>query len=137
MTKQCTAELVLRRCARLGFRPEPEVAEWAAEEIDRLRAEIARIKRTVAFQEKTYLEQHGGSWGKCKYQAEADELREVLELLMMDEWGYRETEAPDVQDVLVERGILVERPAPQSFRDEWDADTWFVFRWSTDEEERP
>jgi hypothetical protein len=39
-------------------------------------AEYERLKRTVDFQEQTYLEQHGGSWGKCYYQAENERLRE-------------------------------------------------------------
>lgn len=66
----------------------------------------------------------------ARLEAERHEMREVLELLMMDEWGYRETEAPDVQEVLTARGILVERPAPPNVRDEWDSATWMVFRWS-------
>jgi len=91
----------------------PEAAAPWNREIDRLQAKLAELE------------------------AERNEMREVMELLMMDEWGYRETEAPDVQDALTERGILVERPAPQSFREEWDADTWFVFRWSDEAGEVP
>jgi predicted RNase H-like HicB family nuclease len=32
--------------------------------------ELERLKRTVAFQEKQYLEMHGGSWGECKYKSQ-------------------------------------------------------------------
>lgn len=45
---------------------------------DRLAAELDNLKRTVAFQEEQYLKAHGGSWGKCKYQAEAETLAAEL-----------------------------------------------------------
>jgi hypothetical protein len=52
------------------------VGRWI--EVVDLRAEYERLKRTVNFQEKTYLKHHGGSWGKCKYQAENERLRSDL-----------------------------------------------------------
>ena len=36
------------------------------------------LERTVEFMEREYLEQHGGSWGKCKYQAEVERLNHEL-----------------------------------------------------------
>lgn len=49
-------------------------------ERDALRDEFERLKRTVALQEQTYLKHHGGSWGKCKYQAERDALLAALKI---------------------------------------------------------
>jgi hypothetical protein len=65
----------------------------------------------------------------AELERERDELRDVIELLIIDEWGYREPAAPDVQDLLTERGILVEAPAPERYREEWDSPTWYVLRW--------
>lgn len=61
---------------------------------------------------------------------ERNRLREAVENVMFDEWGYRESEAPDMQDELTRLGLLVEVPADEDFKREWDADTMLTFAWS-------
>ena len=41
--------------------------------------ELERLKRTVKFMEDEYLNAHGGSWGKCKYQTENELLRSIIQ----------------------------------------------------------
>lgn len=40
--------------------------------------ELDRFKQTVAFSEDQYLKAHGGSWGKCKYQAQVEDAESAL-----------------------------------------------------------
>ena len=47
-------------------------------ENQRLREEYARLERTMEFQGKLYLENHGGSWGTCKYKLEIEHLLAAL-----------------------------------------------------------
>lgn len=43
----------------------------------RLADDLRRLQDTVKFQEDQYLKSHDGSWGKCKYQIENEELRKA------------------------------------------------------------
>jgi hypothetical protein len=52
-------------------------------------------------------------------------LREVLMHLCPAEEGFTEA-----FDYLIERGLLVEVPADEAYREEWDSDTMHVWRWS-------
>jgi len=46
------------------------------------------------------------------------------------EWAFPASEGfTEAFDGLVERGLLVEVPASEEYRAEWDADTMFVWAW--------
>jgi len=61
-------------------------------------------------------------------QAERDKLRQALE------WIWREMAQGgpadiDTQDTLENLGLLVEVPADEQFKQDWDADTMYVLAW--------
>jgi len=58
-----------------------EANRLLVEELTNLKDVFARLQRTVKFQEAEYLENHGGSWGKCKYQAKAEHLQKECDRL--------------------------------------------------------
>jgi len=48
-----------------------------------LQREHEVLQRTVKFMEEEYLREHGGSWGKCKWQRQVEGLREALKYAKM------------------------------------------------------
>jgi len=61
-------------------------------------------------------------------ESERDKLRQALE------WIWREMACGgpadiDTQDTLEKLGLLVEVPADEQFREDWDADTMYVLAW--------
>jgi hypothetical protein len=47
-------------------------------EKDKFQDDLERLKRTVKFTEDEYLKAHGGSWGKCKYQDQVENLTQKI-----------------------------------------------------------
>lgn len=62
--------------------------------------------------------------------AERDKLREFFESLALDVWGYSDPDGGDFQDRAVEQGLLVEVPADEAFKAEYDSDTMYTWIWS-------
>ena len=63
--------------------------------------------------------------GEREAREEVAKLRAALERLFPVDEGY--TEAFDDLEAM---GLLVEVPADEAFREEWDADTMYVWAWS-------
>ena len=60
--------------------------------------------------------------------AERDKLRQALEWIWREMMFGGPTDI-DTQDTLVTLGLLIEVPADEQFREDWDADTMFVLAW--------
>jgi hypothetical protein len=67
--------------------------------------------------------------GDTETEAERDKLREALEWIWgeMLEGGIDDL---DTQNTLEELGLLVEVPADEQFKQDWDADTMYVLAWT-------
>ncbi len=63
-------------------------------------------------------------------EAERDELREVIERICTEVWGYDDPDHGDIQDHLVDKGILVNVPASDEVRTEFECDTMYVLKWT-------
>jgi hypothetical protein len=64
-------------------------------------------------------------------EAEVQTLRSALEWACGGDSGY---EFNETWDGLVHRGLLVEVPASDEYRSEWESDTMWVWRWQAGEE---
>ena len=65
----------------------------------------------------------------AEMEAEQEPLRAALEKICSDVWGYSDIDGGEVQDYLEASGLLVEVPASDDFRAEYDCDTMFQLRW--------
>lgn len=63
-----------------------------------------------------------------KLEAERERLREALGWTANQVWEYT-LDGGTFQDEMIERGLMVEVPASERFREEWDADTMYVMAW--------
>ena len=61
---------------------------------------------------------------------ERDRLRKFVEYAMGGLWDGCEPDGCSLQDKAEELKLIEERPASQSFRDEWDCDTWYQCVWT-------
>jgi len=102
-----------------------------ADESEVLRSTVSSLRWTATtFPEDSLRQQQ---WTKRADAVEAlvaerDKLREALE------WIWREMMAGgpadiDTQDTLERLGLLVEVPADERFKQDWDADTMYVLAW--------
>lgn len=63
--------------------------------------------------------------------AERDKLRQFLESMAHDAWGLPdEIDGGDFQDRAVEQGLLVQVPADEAFKAEYDCDMMYTWSWS-------
>lgn len=60
------------------------------------------------------------------------EYRAALLWCAQHAWEGGDIDGGDFQSEMIERGILVEVPASQEFKDEWDTDVMYVVAWSDD-----
>ena len=65
-----------------------------------------------------------------KKDAEIARLREALEWIMQLAWEGCDVDGGDLQDLMTRLELLVEVPADDEHRAEYDADTMFVLAWS-------
>lgn len=65
-----------------------------------------------------------------RLRADRDRLREFFEHMAHEQWGFSEIDGGDFQDRAVEQGLLVEVPADEQFKAEFDCDVMFSFSWS-------
>ena len=79
------------------------------ERIDELETELGIRKRTTEFQEKAYLENHGGSWGECKYKTRINGMEEVLR--KVQQWG-ADARSADSYEVFQAVKLSLIDPAP-------------------------
>lgn len=61
---------------------------------------------------------------------ERDNLRKLFEHMALDAWGVPEFDGGDFQYYAVQQGLLVEVPADETFKAEYDCDVMFTFSWS-------
>ena len=62
---------------------------------------------------------------------ERDELRDAIAAIVTDSvWVGRDLDGADVQEMLEKRGLLVEVPASDEIREEFECDTMLALRWS-------
>ena len=66
----------------------------------------------------------------AELETERDTLRAAIRRICHDVWGYDDPDGGDVQDYLVEVGILIEVPASEAVREEYDCETMFTPRWN-------
>ena len=64
----------------------------------------------------------------AEIQSERDKLREALEWIWVEVLAGGMDDL-DFQNTLEELGLLVEVPADEQFREDWDADTMYVLAW--------
>ena len=64
-----------------------------------------------------------------KQRAEIQKLRDALQWCAQHAWEGGDIDGGDFQSEMIERGILVEVPASQEFKDEWDTDVMYVMAW--------
>lgn len=62
--------------------------------------------------------------------AEVTKLREALRWCAEAAWEGSSIEGYDFQDMMEREGLMVEVPADEAFREEWDSDTMYVLAWS-------
>jgi len=60
---------------------------------------------------------------------EVQRLRSALEWIGQKVWDGGDVDGGHWQDEMAKRGILVEVPAGERFREEYDCDTMFTFYW--------
>ena len=60
---------------------------------------------------------------------ERDTMREVLERMAEDCWNGNNIDGGFFQDLMVEKGLMVEVPAPPEWSEEWDSDTMYQLAW--------
>ena len=60
-----------------------------------------------------------------EFEEEVEALRAAMESLFPTEEGFTEA-----FDELARRGLIVPVPADDAFREEWDSETMYVWRWS-------
>lgn len=70
-------------------------------------------------------------------EAEVENLRGMLGYCVTDWRDGCAIDHFDFQDEMVKRGLLVEVPADEAFRDEWDVETMFVLAWTKDADATP
>ena len=58
--------------------------------------------------------------------------QDALEWCCQHSWLGGDIDGGDFQAEMIERGILIEVPASEKFREEWDEDTMFVMAWRKD-----
>ena len=56
-------------------------------------------------------------------------LRAALEEITQLAWEGADIDGGDFHELMVRRGLFVEVPASEEFKDEWDCDTMFVLSW--------
>ena len=63
-------------------------------------------------------------------EAERDKLREALEWCAREHQDGGDIDGGSWQDMMERLGLLVEVPASEAFREDWDCDTMYVLAWS-------
>ena len=61
---------------------------------------------------------------------EIQKLREVLQWCAEQAWEGSDIEVGDLQDAMLNAGLLVEVDADEDFKAEWDTDKMYVVAWS-------
>ncbi len=56
--------------------------------------------------------------------------RAALEEFAQRAWEGYDIDGGDFQEIMVKHGLMVEVPADEEFRAEWDCDTMFVLSWT-------
>lgn len=64
--------------------------------------------------------------------AERDELREVFQWCSEQVWEGLSIDGGSFQDEMERRGLMVEVPATDEFRAEYDTDVMLTWRWNSD-----
>lgn len=62
--------------------------------------------------------------------AERDNLRQFFEAMALDVWNQGDIDGAECQERAVAQGLLVEVPADEAFKAEYDRDTMFTWSWS-------
>ena len=65
-----------------------------------------------------------------KQRAEIQQLRDALLWCAAQAWEGNDIDGGDFQNEMIERGIMVEVPASQEFKDEHLSDHMYVMAWS-------
>ena len=59
-----------------------------------------------------------------------DEARDALQWCSAEVWEGVDMDGGTFQDHFESEGLLVQVPASKEFREEWDADTMYVWKWN-------
>ncbi len=98
----------MRTAVREGRSPLPPAVGDLLDEVERLRSQLDEARR------------------------QNEKLREFVAFCMREgSWMGGDIDGGDAQDKAEELGLIVEVPADQEFRDEYDSDTMLVLAWRT------
>ena len=67
-----------------------------------------------------------------KYEYEIERLRKALEEFAQLAWEGGDIDGGDFQDTMVRYELMVEVPASEEFREEWDSETMYILSWTPD-----